>query len=109
MVDSLEKILFSPAMIRFGTASLVVAVILLIASVAGSIAISIGGFYSPGGRVQLGGTKGDVSDGSILRTTIMEMGEWNRRCNWLRRPSNSSPARISMSGPAQKTAACLLL
>lgn len=27
-------------------------------------------------RVQLGGIKGDVIDVSILRTTIMEMGEW---------------------------------
>jgi hypothetical protein len=48
----------------------------VIASVAGWIAVSLGGFYSPGDRIQLGGIKGDVIDISILRTTIMEVGEW---------------------------------
>jgi small-conductance mechanosensitive channel len=35
-----------------------------------------GGFYKPGHRVQLGGIKGDVMDIGILRTTIMEIGQW---------------------------------
>jgi len=48
----------------------------VIASVAGWIAISAGGFYNPGDRVQLGGSKGDVIDIGILRTTLMELGEW---------------------------------
>jgi small-conductance mechanosensitive channel len=48
----------------------------VIASVAGWIAVSLGGFYSTGDRIQLGGIKGDVIDISILRTTIMEVGEW---------------------------------
>ena len=48
----------------------------VIASVAGWAAISVGGFFSPGDRVQLGGIKGDVIDVSILRTTLMEIGEW---------------------------------
>ncbi|MEB3263502.1 MAG: mechanosensitive ion channel domain-containing protein [Synechococcus sp.] len=48
----------------------------VIGSVAGWIAISFGGFYSPGDRVQLGGIKGDVIDIGILRTTMMEVGEW---------------------------------
>ena len=48
----------------------------VIASVAGWAAISVGGFFSPGDRVQLGGIKGDVIDISILRTTLMEVGEW---------------------------------
>jgi small-conductance mechanosensitive channel len=48
----------------------------VIASVAGWIAISFGGFYKPGDRVQLGGIKGDVIDIGILRTTLMELGEW---------------------------------
>jgi small-conductance mechanosensitive channel len=48
----------------------------VIASVAGWLAISLGQFYSPGDRVQLGGIMGDVIDISILRTTVMEIGAW---------------------------------
>ncbi len=48
----------------------------VIGSVAGWIAISFGNFYSPGDRVQVGGIKGDVIDIGILRTTLMELGEW---------------------------------
>ncbi|MEZ4904829.1 MAG: mechanosensitive ion channel family protein [Spirosomataceae bacterium] len=33
-------------------------------------------FTSPGDRVQLGGIKGDVMDIGVLRTTIMETGQW---------------------------------
>ena len=48
----------------------------VIASVAGWIAISLGGFYRPGERVQVGGIKGDVIDIGVLRTTLMEIGDW---------------------------------
>ena len=48
----------------------------VIASFAGWIAISLGGFYKPGDRVQVGGIKGDVIDIGVLRTTLMEIGEW---------------------------------
>lgn len=48
----------------------------VIASVAGWFAISFAGFYKIGDRVQLGGIKGDVIDIAILRTTLMEIGEW---------------------------------
>ncbi len=48
----------------------------VIASIAGWTAISFGGFYKPGDRVQLGGIKGDIIDIGILRTTLMELGEW---------------------------------
>lgn len=48
----------------------------VIMSVAGWIAISLGSFYSPRDRVQLGGITGDVIDIGILRTTLMEIGEW---------------------------------
>lgn len=47
-----------------------------IASLAGWVAVSFGHFYKIGDRVQLGGIKGDVIDIGILRTTIMETGEW---------------------------------
>ena len=48
----------------------------IIVSFAGWLAIIFGGFYKSGDRVQLGGIKGDVMDIGVLRTTIMETGEW---------------------------------
>jgi len=48
----------------------------VIASVAGWLAILFGGFYKTGDRVQLGGIKGDVIDIGVLRTTVMEIGQW---------------------------------
>ncbi|MEL7246215.1 MAG: mechanosensitive ion channel domain-containing protein [Cyanobacteria bacterium J06573_2] len=48
----------------------------VIGSFAGWIAISLGQFYKPGDRVQLNGIMGDVIDISILRTTLMECGDW---------------------------------
>jgi small-conductance mechanosensitive channel len=48
----------------------------VIGSFAGWLAIMFGGFYKSGDRVQLGGIKGDVMDIGVLRTTIMETGQW---------------------------------
>jgi small-conductance mechanosensitive channel len=48
----------------------------VIASVAGWVAISLGHFYHIGDRVQLGGITGDVIDIGVLRTTLMECGQW---------------------------------
>ncbi|WP_372772034.1 mechanosensitive ion channel family protein [Mangrovibacterium sp.] len=48
----------------------------VIVSFAGWIAIMFGGFYKTGDRVQLGGIKGDVMDIGVIRTTIMETGQW---------------------------------
>ncbi len=48
----------------------------VIASIAGWFAISLAGFYKVGNRVQLGGIKGDIIDIGVLRTTLMEVGEW---------------------------------
>ena len=48
----------------------------VIVSVAGWIALSFGQFYAIGDRVQVGGIKGDVIDIGVLRTTVMEVGEW---------------------------------
>ncbi len=64
--------------VAFGVAGAGIAFALqeVIASIAGWIAISFGGVYSPGDRVQVGGIKGDVIDVAILRTTLMEVGEW---------------------------------
>jgi small-conductance mechanosensitive channel len=64
--------------VAFGVAGAGIAFALqeVIASIAGWVAISFVGFYDPGDRVQLGGIKGEVIDISILRTTLMEVGEW---------------------------------
>jgi len=48
----------------------------VIVSVAGWFAIIFATFYKVGDRVQLGGIKGDVMDIGVLRTTLMETGEW---------------------------------
>lgn len=64
--------------VAFGVAGAGIAFALqeVIASVAGWIAIVFGGFYKTGDRVQLGGIKGDVIDIGVLRTSIMEIGNW---------------------------------
>ena len=48
----------------------------VITSIAGWIAVSFGHFYRSGDRIQLGGITGDVIDIGILRTTLMECGDW---------------------------------
>ncbi|MEO6903837.1 MAG: mechanosensitive ion channel family protein [Bacteroidia bacterium] len=64
--------------VAFGVAGAGIAFALqeVIASFAGWLAIMFGGFYKTGDRVQLGGIKGDVMDIGVLRTTIMETGQW---------------------------------
>lgn len=64
--------------VAFGVAGAGVAFALqeVIASIAGWLAIVFGDFYDTGDRVELGGIKGDVMDIGVLRTTIMEVGNW---------------------------------
>ena len=64
--------------VAFGVAGAGVAFALqeVIASAAGWVAISFGHFYQIGNRVQLGGIMGDVIDIGVLRTTLMECGQW---------------------------------
>jgi small-conductance mechanosensitive channel len=64
--------------VAFGVAGAGIAFALqeVIASVAGWVAVSFGNFYSVGDRVQLGGISGDVIDIGVLRTTLMETGQW---------------------------------
>ena len=64
--------------VAFGVAGAGIAFALqeVIASVAGWAALALGSFYKTGDRVQLGGIKGDVIDIGILRTTVMECGQW---------------------------------
>ncbi len=64
--------------VAFGVAGAGIAFALqeVIASIAGWVAVSFGNFYSVGDRVQLGGITGDVIDIGVLRTTVMETGQW---------------------------------
>ncbi|WP_223702514.1 mechanosensitive ion channel family protein [Sutcliffiella deserti] len=48
----------------------------VIASIAGWLTILVGGMFKTGDRVQLGGVTGDVIDIGVLRTTVMEAGQW---------------------------------
>ncbi len=48
----------------------------VIMSIAGWFAILFGDFFETGDRFLLGGIKGDVVDIGVLRTTLMEIGEW---------------------------------
>lgn len=48
----------------------------VIASVAGWMSIVVTTPFKTGDRVKLGGIKGDVIDINILKTTIMEVGDW---------------------------------
>lgn len=64
--------------VAFGVAGAGIAFALqeVIASCAGWVAIVFGYFFRVGDRVQLGGIRGDVIDVGVLRTTLMECGEW---------------------------------
>lgn len=64
--------------VAFGVAGAGIAFALheVIASVAAWVALTFGDYFEPGDRVQLGGIRGDVIDVGILRTTLMECGQW---------------------------------
>lgn len=64
--------------VAFGVAGAGIAFALqeVIASAAGWAALIFGKFYRVGDRVQLGGIKGDVIDIGVLRTTLMQIGDW---------------------------------
>jgi small-conductance mechanosensitive channel len=62
--------------VGFLGAGIVVALQDVIASVGGFIAIGFSNLYHVGDRIQVNETKGDVIDISILRTTVLETGNW---------------------------------
>src|SRR3984957_15001905 len=71
--DRLGRISFA---LGVAGAGVVVALQDVIASFAGWIAIDLSNLYMVGHRIQVGETKGDVIDISIMRTTVMETGSW---------------------------------
>src|SRR5260370_11589028 len=48
----------------------------LLASIAGAFSIGFSKLYTVGDRVQIGDTRGDVIDITLLRTTLFEIGNW---------------------------------
>ncbi len=69
---------FGSLTVAFGVAGAGIAFALqeVIASVAGWAAMVFGHFFRVGDRVLLGGIRGDVIDIGVLRTTLMECGDW---------------------------------
>ncbi|HEY6767519.1 MAG TPA: mechanosensitive ion channel domain-containing protein, partial [Candidatus Sulfotelmatobacter sp.] len=65
----------------FGIAGAGVAVALqdMLASIAGAFSIGFSKLYAVGDRVQIGDTRGDVIDIGLLRTTLLETGNWVSR------------------------------
>src|SRR3984957_9505350 len=65
----------------FGVAGAGVAVALqdVLASIAGAFSIGFSKLYALGDRVQIGDTRGDVIDIGLLRTTLLETGNWVSR------------------------------
>jgi len=51
----------------------------VVASIAGAFAIGFSSLYAAGDRVQIGETRGDVIDIGLLRTTLIEIGNWVSR------------------------------
>src|ERR1700726_529390 len=74
--DRLGRISFA---LGVAGAGVVVALQDVIASFAGWFAIGFSNLYTIGHRIQVGETKGDVIDISIMRTTVMETGSWVSR------------------------------
>jgi small-conductance mechanosensitive channel len=64
--------------IAFGAAGAGIAFALqeVVVSVAGWVALTFSVYYRVGDRVRLGGIMGDVIDIGMLRTTIMQIGDW---------------------------------
>jgi hypothetical protein len=64
--------------VAIGVAGAGVAVALqdVLASIAGAFSIGFSRLYGAGDRVQIGDTRGDVIDIGLLRTTLIEVGNW---------------------------------
>jgi small-conductance mechanosensitive channel len=74
--DRLGRLSFAIGVIGAGVA---VALQDIVASIAGAFSISFSKLYAVGDRVQIGDTRGDVIDIGLLRTTLMETGNWVSR------------------------------
>src|SRR3984885_2714099 len=71
--DRLGRLSFAFGVVGAGVA---VALQDVLASIAGAFSIGFSRLYAVGDRVQIGDTRGDVIDIGLLRTTLMETGNW---------------------------------
>src|ERR1700692_1333818 len=71
--DRWGRLSFAPGVAGPGVA---VALQDVLASIAGAFSIGFSKLYTVGDRVQIGDTRGDVIDISLLLTTLMEVGSW---------------------------------
>jgi len=71
--DRLKHVGFAVGVIGAGV---VVALQDVIASLGGFIAIGFSNLYRVGDRIQVNETRGDVIDVSVMRTTVLETGNW---------------------------------
>src|SRR5271170_5739098 len=74
--DRLGRLSFA---IGIAGAGVAVALQDVLASIAGAFALGFSRLYTAGDRVQIGDTRGDVIDIGLLRTTLMEIGNWVSR------------------------------
>src|ERR1700678_1137811 len=99
--DRLGRLSFAIGVIGAGVA---VALQDVVASVAGAFSIGFSKLYAVGDRVQIGDTLGDVIDIGLLRTTLMETGNWVNRDSYngrLARIPNSTVLRGSVFNYSQ--------
>jgi small-conductance mechanosensitive channel len=76
--DRLGRLSFAFGVVGAGVA---VALQDVLASIAGAFSIGFSRLYAIGDRVQIGDIRGDVIDIGLLRTTLMETGNWvSRTC-----------------------------
>jgi small-conductance mechanosensitive channel len=71
--DRLGRLSFALGVVSAGVA---VALQDVLASFAGAFSIGFSKLYAVGDRVQVGDTRGDVIDIGLLRTTLLETGNW---------------------------------
>jgi small-conductance mechanosensitive channel len=74
--DRLGRLSFAFGVVGAGVA---VALQDVLASIAGAFSIGFSKLYTVGDRVQIGDIRGDVIDIGLLRTTLMETGNWVSR------------------------------
>src|SRR6202049_477223 len=71
--DRLGRLSFALGVVGAGVA---VALQDVVASIAGAFSIGFSKLYTVGDRIQIGDIRGDVIDIGLLRTTLMETGNW---------------------------------
>ncbi len=99
--DRLGRLSFAIGVIGAGVA---VALQDVVASIAGAFSIGFSKLYAVGDRVQIGDTRGDVIDIGLLRTTLMETGDWVSRDQYngrLVRIPNSTVLKVSVFNYSQ--------